>query len=87
MTDDTTAKLVLEKLERIEELLLSGNDEEADEADERWLRESEIRRYMRIGHAKRMLKLGLDMEIISKVTDLRVEFIEQLREDIESHTN
>ena len=74
---EITAKVIMERLNRIESAI-EGEAEEENRA--RLFREQEIRHEMRIEHARRLLELGVDAEIIGKVTDLRMDFAEQLRE-------
>ncbi len=77
---EITAKAIMERINRIEEAL---QDDTAAENRDRLLREMEIRQQMRVGHARRMLALGVDVGIVNKVTDLRVEYIEGLRDTAE----
>ena len=67
----------MERLNRIENQL---DNEAEDENQAQFLRESEIRQQMRIDHARRLLALGVDAQIIANATDLRVEFVDKLRD-------
>ena len=77
---EITVKVVMENLGRIEQSI--ENEAEADNT-ERLVREAEIRQSMREDHAKQLLLLGVDMEIISKAIGLRMEYLQQLRDEIE----
>ena len=74
---EITAKAIMERLNRIEESI--NNDAEAENID-RLTRELDIRQGMREDHAKKLLELGVDKEIISKAIGLREEYVEQLSE-------